>query len=181
MTSASTAQLFVEFSRAKLVGELWPRLRSCVESLTDEQVWWRPNDASNSIGNLLLHLNGNVRQWIVDSFNATDGGRDRAAEFSERQPIDRAALLDTLGATLQDVDAVLSRLTDAQLLATMSIQGYTVSGLEAVYHVVEHFAMHYGQIVYITKLVRAEDLGFYSALNATGRVPSKPPSEGAGA
>src|SRR5262249_21082061 len=83
MTSASTAQLFVEFSRAKLVGELWPRLRSCVESLTDEQVWWRPNDASNSIGNLLLHLNGNVRQWIVDSFNATDGGRDRAAEFSE--------------------------------------------------------------------------------------------------
>src|SRR5262245_32576832 len=181
MTSASTAQLFVEFSRTKLVGEFWPRLRGCVESLTDEQVWWRTNDVSNSIGNLLLHLNGNVRQWIVDAFNATDGARNRAAEFAERQPISAAALLGALGATLQDVDAVLSRLTDEDLLAKMEIQGYTVTGLEAVYHVVEHFGMHYGQIVYITKLVRAEDLGFYSALNATGRLPSTPPSEGAGA
>ena len=85
----------------------------------------------------------------------------------------RAALLDTLGATLQEASAVLSRLTEADLLTTLHIQGYTVSGVDAVYHVVEHFGMHYGQILYITKLVRGEDLGFYSELNTTGRLPSR--------
>src|SRR5262249_10564353 len=132
--SESTARLFLEFSRTKLIDEYWPRMRGCIESLTEAQVWWRPNDASNSIGNLLLHLNGNVRQWLVTSFNRTDHGRQRAAEFAAREPIDPAVLLDRLGATLQEASAVLSRLTEADLLATMHIQGYTVTGLEAIYH-----------------------------------------------
>jgi len=178
--STATARLFLEYSRRLLVGELWPRLRGCVDSLTDEQVWWRPNEASNSVGNLLLHLNGNVRQWIVNSFTGADDPRDRAAEFAARQSIPRAVLLDALGTTLQDAAAVFSTLTDAQLQATIHIQGYTVTGLEAVYHVVEHFGMHYGQIVYVTKLLRGEDLGFYKELNATGRLPSRPASESSG-
>lgn len=176
MTPESTTHIFLEFSRSKLMEEFWPRLRGCVESLTDEQVWWRPNDASNSVGNLLLHLNGNVRQWVVGSFNRTDQPRDRAAEFAERELRAPAALLDTLGATLDEASAVLSRLTEADLLATLRIQGYTVSGLEAIYHVVEHFGMHYGQIVYVTKLLRGEDLGFYSELNKTGRREATPPA-----
>ena len=67
MTTANTdlAALFLDFSRQKLFGQYWPRLKECVAPLTDEQVWWRPNEASNSIGNLVLHLNGNVRQWLV--------------------------------------------------------------------------------------------------------------------
>ena len=175
MTPAdSTTRLFLDFSRAQLLDEYWPRLRSCVETLTERQVWWRPNEASNSIANLILHLNGNVRQWLVGSFNRTGDARDRGAEFAAREPMPPAALLDTLGATLQDASAVLSRLTEADLLATLHIQGYTVTGVEAVYHVVEHFGMHYGQIVYITKLVRGEDLGFYKELNTTGRWPPTP-------
>ncbi|HKB09567.1 MAG TPA: DinB family protein [Vicinamibacterales bacterium] len=170
--SESTARLFLEFSRTKLIDEYWPRMRGCVESLTEAQVWWRPNDASNSIGNLLLHLNGNVRQWLVTSFNRTDHGRQRAAEFAAREPIDPAVLLDRLGATLQEASAVLSRLTEADLLATMHIQGYTVTGLEAIYHVVEHFGVHYGQIVYITKLSRGEDLRFYEELAVTDQLPA---------
>src|SRR3984885_5810086 len=75
-------RLFLEFSREKLLRQYWPRLRECVEPLTDEQVWWRPNEASNSIGNLILHLNGNVGQWLVDSFNGADDRRDRPAEFA---------------------------------------------------------------------------------------------------
>jgi len=71
-TTDDLSHLFLEFSREKLLAQYWPRLRSCVESLTGEQVWWRPNDASNSIGNLLLHLNGNVRQWLVASFDGLD-------------------------------------------------------------------------------------------------------------
>ena len=172
MTSAApgTGSLFLEFSRRTLLDQYWPRLRTCVESLTQEQVWWRPNEASNSVGNLLLHLNGNVHQWLVASFNRLEDGRNRPAEFAERQVIPSAALLRALGATMQEASAVLSRLTDADLVSTFHIQGYTVSGLEAVYQVVEHFGMHHGQILYITKLVRGEDLGFYKELDKTGRV-----------
>ena len=63
---------------------------------------------------------------------------------------------------------MLARLTTADLLATYQIQGYTVSGPDVVYQVVEHFGMHYGQIVYITKALQGQDLGFYRELNKSG-------------
>jgi hypothetical protein len=151
----------------------WPRLRLCVETLTDEQVWWRPNEASNSVGNLILHLNGNVTQWLIGAFRKLEDRRDRPAEFGQRQMIPRLELLATLGATMKEASAVLDSLTEADLLATYNIQGYTVKGLDAVYQVVEHFGLHYGQIAYITKLLRGQDLGFYRELNATGRPPGK--------
>ena len=169
MTDPDVSTLFLEFSREKLLNQFWPRLRESVESLTDEQVWWRPNDASNSIGNLILHLNGNVQQWLIASFNRSEDARDRPAEFRERQIVPASALLETLGSTMRRAAEVLSRLTEADLRATFDIQGYTVSGLDAVYQVVEHFGLHYGQIVYITKSLRGEDLGFYRELDATGR------------
>jgi hypothetical protein len=171
MTSAATnlPAMFLEFSRWKLVEQYWPRLRTSVERLTAEQIWWRPNEASNSVGNLMLHLDGNVRQWLIASFTGVEDTRDRPREFAERQRIEPAALVEQLGATLQEASAVLSRLTEADLLTTWRIQGYTVTGLHAVYQVVEHFGLHYGQILYITKLVRAEDLGFYRELDKTGR------------
>jgi uncharacterized damage-inducible protein DinB len=162
-------RLFLDFSRDKLLKQYWPRVRACVESLTDDQVWWRPNEASNSIGNLLLHLDGNVAQWIVAPFERLPDTRDRPAEFGARQTHARAALVERLDATLARAADVLGRLTDADLRATFQIQGYTVSGLHAVYQVVEHFGVHYGQILYVTKLLRAETLGFYRELDQTGR------------
>lgn len=163
------AALFLDFSRRRLVEEWWPRLRSCVETLSEEQIWWRPNEASNSIGNLMLHLNGNVRQWLISSFTSSEDLRDRPAEFAGRQSISRTALLTKLDGTMQEASAILSRLTEKDLLASFHIQGVTVTGLYAVYQVVEHFGMHYGQILFITKLVRGEDLGFYRELDKTGR------------
>jgi uncharacterized damage-inducible protein DinB len=132
-------------------------------------VWWRPNQASNSIGNLMLHLNGNVRQWLVASFNKLEDNRDRPTEFDAPELLLAAALVETLDATLQEAAKVLSRLTAADLLAEYDIQGYHVTGLYAVYQVVEHFAMHYGQILYITKNLCGKDLGFHRELNKTGR------------
>ena len=162
---------FLAFSRAKLLDSYWPRLRTCVESLTPDQLWWRPNDASNSIGNLVLHLDGNVRQWLVASFNRQDDARDRPAEFAERDHIPATILLDHLAATMHAAAAVLHRLTADDLAAPMQIQGYEVTGLDAVYQVVEHFGLHYGQILYITKTLRGEDLGFFRELSATGHTP----------
>jgi hypothetical protein len=153
--------------------QYWPRVRTCVESLTDEQIWWRPNDASNSIGNLLLHLNGNVQQWLVASFDRLADTRDRPAEFAERRRVPGSDLLRQLESTLRRAAGVLARLTEEELRATYHIQGYTVSGLDAVYQVVEHFGIHHGQIIYITKLVTAKDLGFYRELTRTGRPSSE--------
>ena len=135
--------LFLDFSRRKLFDEWRPRLRECVESLTEDQIWWRPNAASNSIGNLILHLNGNVRQWLISSFNRAEDMRDRPAEFAQREAISKDALLSKLDATMEEASSVLSRLTEADLLASFYIQGVTVSGLDAIYQVVEHFGMHY--------------------------------------
>jgi hypothetical protein len=168
-TSQELAALFLEFSRKKLFGQYWPRLKECVAPLTVEQVWYRPNAASNSIGNLVLHLNGNVGQWLVASFNKEEDRRNRPAEFAATDGASAAELIKTLGATLDAAESVLGRLTVEELLAPYEIQGYRVRGLDAVYQVVEHFGLHYGQIVYITKNLTATDLGFYKELKTTGR------------
>ena len=168
-TETSATSLFLDFSRKKLLEQYWPRLHSCVESLSDEQIWWRPNASSNSIGNLVLHLSGNMRQWLVDSFNRVADHRDRPAEFAATGEISGAALLEKLGATIADAEKVLTRLTEAELLAPYEIQGYHMHGLQAVYQVIEHFGLHYGQIAYITKMLRDQDLGFYRELSKTGR------------
>jgi len=173
MTQPETelASVFLEFSRTKLLGQFWPRMKECVAPLTAQQVWWRPNDASNSIGNLLLHLDGNVRQWLVDSFNENQDERNRPAEFAAQSGLSAADLLARLGRTLDEAAKVLDRLTAEELLAPYEIQGCHVRGLDAVYQVVEHFGLHYGQIVYIVKSLLAKDLGFYKELNKTGRAP----------
>jgi len=164
-----TSDLFIEFSRHKLLDQYWPRLRSCVESLNQDQVWWRPNESSNSIGNLLLHLNGNVTQWLIAPFQQLEDTRDRPAEFAQKDGIAPAKLLAPMEKTMAGAATVFSVLTRAELQAHYDIQGYHVTGLHAVYQVVEHFGLHYGQIAYVTKMLRDNDLGFYRELNATGR------------
>jgi hypothetical protein len=167
--NASLAALFLEFSRSKLLDQYWSRLRSAVEPLDNEQFWFRPNAASNSIGNLILHLEGNVAQWLVASFNHLEDTRNRPGEFGERRRLEPSIVMARLEATMREAATVLARLTPAELTAIYQIQGKTVSGLAAVYQVVEHFGLHYGQILYITKALRGEDLGFHAELNKTGR------------
>ncbi len=175
-SDSTVASAFLAFSRDKLFNQYWPRMRSCVESLTDEQVWWRPNPSSNSIGNLVLHLNGNVGQWLVASFERLEDRRERPAEFAAKDGISHEELLQRLGRTLDRAGGVLNRLTESDLLAVYDIQGYHVTGLSAIYQVVEHFGLHFGQIAYITKMLRDQDLGFYRELNSTGRaIDSKTP------
>lgn len=163
------AAIFLAFSRNKLLNQYWPRLKTCVEPLSIEQVWWRPNVASNSIGNLILHLNGNMTQWLVASFNKDEDRRNRPEEFAANGGLTAAELLGRLGATIAEAGKVLNCLTVAELLAEYEIQGYHVRGLDAVYQVIEHFGLHYGQIAYITKSLSGQDLGFYRELNRTGR------------
>jgi uncharacterized damage-inducible protein DinB len=164
--SQELSRIFVAISRRTLVDQFWPRLCNCLDSLTEDQVWWRPNDASNSVGNLLLHLDGNLRQWIVSGLGGDIDTRDRDSEFAEQGPIAISELRERLAARIHQVDTIVARLEPADLLQERNVQvSKDISGMEAVYHVVEHFAMHYGQILYITKMLINADLGFYAYLN----------------
>ena len=154
-------QTFIASSRAYFAEDYLPKIERCLELLTDEQIWWRANPQSNSIGNLLLHLSGNVRQWIVCSLGDAPDARDRDSEFAQRSIIPRDELLARLKQTLSEADATLAKLDPEKLLERRVIQGLDVSALEAIFHVVEHFSMHAGQIVYITKQLTAHDLHFY--------------------
>ena len=152
---------FLEESRRYLTREYAVKIRLCLDDLTDDDLWWRPNEQSNSIGNLLLHLAGNIRQWIVSGVGGAPDQRRRQAEFDERGPMPREELLRRFDEAMAEADAVLRGLDPAVLGESRLIQGRETNVLRAVYHVVEHFGMHTGQIVYITKLRTGRDLAFY--------------------
>jgi uncharacterized damage-inducible protein DinB len=123
-------------------------------------VWWRANPESNSIGNLLLHLAGNVRQWIISGVGGATDERRRQQEFDEQGPMPSVEVLSRLRMTVEEADRVLAGISADSLLEGRTIQGRDVTVLEAIYAVVEHFSMHTGQIILLTKMWKG-DLGFY--------------------
>src|SRR5215510_5222070 len=141
--------LFLQQARYFLGTEYRSKLRLAVDAIPADRVWWRPNEQSNSAANLLLHLAGNIRQWIVSGVGGKPGSRNRAQEFAARSGAGVNDLLADLDRALDEVDAVLASLTPDQLLHTRTIQGRDVTVLEAILHVVEHFSMHLGQIVLV--------------------------------
>jgi uncharacterized damage-inducible protein DinB len=154
-------QAFIERSRHYLSSDYLPKIRRCLDRLSDEEIWWRPNDASNSVGNLMLHLAGNIRQWVVSGIGKAPDVRERQTEFDERGGVSGPELLGHLEEVLTEVDGVLADLPASELSATRVIQGLEVTVLDALYHVVEHFSMHTGQIIYYTKSRSGGDLGFW--------------------
>lgn len=156
------ARAFLDQSRTYLRGDYLPKIERALAALPDGDLWWRPNDASNSAGNLGLHLAGNVRQWVVAGLGGAEDVRERDTEFSADGGLDAEAVLDRLRASVDDACAVLDQLDAEALARSYSIQAHDVTGLQAVYHVVEHFGMHTGQILWIAKARAGSDLGFYT-------------------
>ncbi len=150
------------------------RIETCLGRLTEVQIWTRRHDAENAVGNLVLHLCGNVEQWILGGVGGRTVTRDRDAEFARRDPIPASELAARLGAVIGDADAVLATLTPDDLAQPRSIQGYDVTVLHAVLHVVEHLAEHTGQIIWATKGLTGRQFGFYDYLgddDLAGRMP----------
>lgn len=166
---SDVAQAFIDQSRRFLLQDYLRKIERCVDELPDDDLWWRPDEISNSVGNLLLHLAGNVRQWIVSGVGGERDVRQRQQEFDQRAPLPAPALLARLHDALDEADRVLADLDPADLSRRLTIQGIAVTVMEAIYHVVEHFSSHVGQIIYITKLRTGRDLRFY-AMNADGSV-----------
>jgi uncharacterized damage-inducible protein DinB len=161
LSDTEVSRAFVQQARQFLRDDYLPKIERCLEKLTDQQIWWRPTAESNSIGNLLLHLSGNARQWIVSGLGGEDDHRIRQQEFDERAHIPGSELLSGLRETLGQVDTVLANFDADLLLNLYQIQGTEVIALEAIFHVVEHFSMHTGQIILITKMLSNQELGFY--------------------
>jgi uncharacterized damage-inducible protein DinB len=156
-------EVFLKFSSEKLA-QLFGRIETCVAKLTPEQIWTRAADNDNAVGNLVLHLAGNVRQWILCGVGGQEDRRDRDSEFSARSGEDA---LERLRPVVSEASALIAALPPGRLTETRTIQKhYDVTVLEAIYHVVEHFSMHTGQIIFATKLLTGEDLAFYGYLRS---------------
>ena len=156
-------------SRDFLAREYLPKIRLAIEPLDEAAIWWRANEQSNSIGNLMLHLAGNIRQWIVSGVGGAPSTRDRAAEFAAHSGSGVAELLANLEQVLDETDAVLAKVTAADLATTRTIQGRDITVLEAIYHVVEHFSLHLGQVVFIAKARAPGSVKFYEDAGGLAR------------
>ena len=149
------------------------RIEDCVGRLNYEQIWTRNADNVNSIGNLILHLCGNVRQWIGFGIGELADQRDRDGEFAARGGLEPAELIELSRKTVSDAIGILGSFAAARLLEKVTIQNSEVTKMEAIYQVVEHFAQHTGQIIFVTKMLTGDDLGYFKHLNpgAAARVP----------
>ena len=152
------AKHFITQTRAFLSSEYLPKIERCLEVLSDEDVWWRTGEGSNSIGNLLLHLEGSTRTWIINVAGGSHSLRDRQQEFDEREQIPRSELMARLRQTLAEADEVLAGIDAGALLERRQSPWEEVTLLWAVYHAVEHFSMHTGQIIMLTKMLSEGDL-----------------------
>ena len=160
MAAIDLTELFLAQAQHMLKQVHLPRIVDCLKELSPQQIWWRPNPASNSAGNLVLHLSGNVRQWIVSGLGGAADNRQRDKEFAEQGPLPRRELISRLRKAVNEACRVLDKLTVADLAWVYKIQGYQVTGLEAAFHVTEHFSHHAGQIILITKMLEGRDLKF---------------------
>ena len=167
----STEADFLKFSSDTLL-QLCGRIETCVAKLTPEQIWARGTDNENAVGNLVLHLAGNVRQWILCGVGGQEDRRDRDSEFDARSGENAVS---RLRATVDEAAALIAALPHEKLGEQKTIQKhYDVTVLGAIYHVVEHFSGHTGQIIFATKLLTGTDLGFYSYLRSAKAGNQKP-------
>jgi hypothetical protein len=158
----AVALAFLDKSRSLLTSDYLPKIERCLDRIPEADIWWRPNEASNSIGNLILHLCGNVTMWIIGGVGALPFERHRQREFDERRQIPAAELRSRVRRIVQEADEVMSAVRPEELLNRRQIQGYDVSVMEAIYHVVEHFGMHTGQIIMLSKARLGADLNLWT-------------------
>lgn len=164
-----SSENFLKFSRFLLDEESRIKLRKAVTALPDELLWARPNEQANSVGNLLMHLEGNVRQWIIGGVGGAADVRNRGGEFGAREGATKAELLARLEHTLDEADAVLARVRPEQLTERRRVQTREITVLEAIYQVVQHFSLHLGQIILVAKAQVPGAVKFYEDAGGAAR------------
>ena len=161
MGNATVADQFIDNAIDIILNKSYPRIVKCLGELSDDEIWRRPNENLASIGNLILHLCGNVRQWIITGIGGAKDVRERWKEFDEKGPLPRADLINRLNSTLQEAAQVLRTADRVKLTQERTVQGEVETGVAVILHVTEHFSYHVGQISLHTKLLKNIDLGYY--------------------
>jgi uncharacterized damage-inducible protein DinB len=147
------------------IDENTPKLITCVKELSESELWKRPNPHSNSVGNIILHLCGNIRQYAISSLGNRKDVRERDKEFSAGGGYSGSELIKKLTDTLDEAKGIIQDVTAEELLRKRKVQGYSHSGIGIIIHVTEHYSYHTGQIIFWTKLLKDKDLGFYAGVD----------------
>ncbi|MDP4263578.1 MAG: DinB family protein [Bacteroidota bacterium] len=155
------AQEFTEQSISIIVNKNTPKIMKCLDQLSEAQIWQRPNQASNSIGNLLLHLCGNIRQYIMATLGDQPDIRERDKEFSAKGGYNKAELRNKLSATLDEAVTIIKNMDEPSLMKVYSVQGFNYSGIGIIVQVTEHYSHHTGQVIFWTKMLTGNDLRLY--------------------
>ncbi len=157
-----------EFQR-RIIEEGLDRIKKCCNILDDNELWYRHNPNTNSVGNLILHLTGNVRQYILAGIDRQDDIRTRDEEFDPNNRKPKDEIIEQLNGVIIRSNAVVKNLSQEQLSEERKVQGFDESVLSIIIHVIEHFSYHVGQITFFTKYIKDIDTGYYAGLdlNAT--------------
>ena len=156
--------LFLQEIHRRIFDENFPRLKKCLGELTESEIWQRPNENSNSMGNIALHLCGNLRQWVVAGLGEQEDVRERQKEFDERGPLPVEQLLEKIETVAIDIAKVLEHVKAEDLVRDYTVQGFAENGISILVHVTEHFSYHVGQMTYFVKAIKDMDIGYYAGV-----------------
>jgi len=163
--SQDITQTLLNEVRRRIIEESVPRIKKCLHLLNELQIWQRPNEETTSAGNLVLHLMGNLRQWVLSGVDGQPDHRQRTAEFAETGPIPTEKLVRDLDSLMAEVDQALGRITPERLMEKRTVQGFEENVLSILVHVTEHFSYHTGQITYYTKSTLNVDTQYYTGMD----------------
>ncbi len=162
---STTHQLLIEQIQIRICEESIPRILKCLDSLSEEDIWKRPNESSNSVGTLCLHVIGNCRQWLLGNLIGEIDNRNRDSEFDLNNHHSKTELIQAFKTLEQDLINSKDKFLKADLTKQFKVQVFNDNGVSIITHAIEHFSYHTGQIALLTKLNKNEDLGFYAHLN----------------
>jgi len=153
----------------KSIDENTSKINACLKQLDEKDIWFRHNEHVNSVGNIILHLCGNIRQYIISSLGGAPDIRERDIEFSTVDGFTNAELTAKWQDTMHEAVAIIAHASAENLLRYRVVQGSTLSGIGIIIHVTEHYSYHTGQIIFLTKLYKNVDMGFYNSIDLNQR------------
>lgn len=164
-------RLYVEFIEQSLnfINQCTVKIKNCMMELNEKDIWYSPNENLNSVGNLILHLSGNIREYIISSLGGEPDIRERDLEFWTRGGFTKAELIMKLEDTVEKAKIVIAGISLENLLQVRVVQGFSYSGVGNIIHVTEHYSYHTGQIIFLTKLMKNIDMGFYADVDLNKR------------
>lgn len=161
----STKEYLIKEFDVRVFEESYERIYKCLHLLSEDELWTSPNSNIPTVGNLVLHLCGNARQWILSGIGEKEDNRNRDQEFEIHRNIKKADLVFLLENLRSNLKETIASLTESKIAKEYKIQGYTVSGFSVVIHVLEHFSYHTGQITTLTKLLKNQQTGYFDTLD----------------